>query len=284
MKIPTSGLILLAASPIGDTEDAPPRLVRALQEAQIVAAEDTRRLLAFANRLGIRIPGRIVSFHEHNEAARAAELVAAARDGAFVVVITDAGMPSVSDPGYRVVQTAISDDVRVSVLPGPSAALTALAISGLPTDRFTFEGFLPRKAGERERALTALIGDPRTMVFFESPRRVGETLAAMAQVLGARRPAAVCRELTKTHEEVLRGTLAELAEATAGGVLGEVTIVVGGAAGPGADLDEATREVIELARAGLRLKEAAAHVAGRSGLKARDLYQRALEARGDSDS
>lgn len=280
MNIPTAGTVLLAATPIGDTSDAPPRLLAALQEAEIVAAEDTRRLLALAARLGIRIPGRIVSLHEHNEQARAAELVEAAKGGAFVVVVTDAGMPSVSDPGYRLVRAAIDDDVRVSVLPGPSAALTALAISGLPTDRFAFEGFLPRKDGERSRALAALAHDPRTLIFFESPRRVGETLAAMADAFGPERPAAVCRELTKTYEEVRRGTVAELAAAFEGGVLGEVSIVVGGAPAADADAAGAVEEVLALADLGVRLKDAAAHVASRSGLKSRDLYQAAIEQRG----
>nr|NLD40288.1 16S rRNA (cytidine(1402)-2'-O)-methyltransferase [Actinomycetales bacterium] len=281
VNIPTDGTVLLAATPIGDTEDAPPRLRHALQDADVVAAEDTRRLLDLASRLGIRIGGRIVSLHEHNEAARAAEVVAAAAEGQFVVVVTDAGMPTVSDPGYRVVRTAIEEGVRVSVLPGPSAALTALAISGLPTDRFAFEGFLPRKDGERDRALEALARDPRTLIFFESPRRVPVTLAAMARAFGAERPAAVCRELTKTYEEVLRGTLDELATATEGGVLGEVSIVVGGASEERADLAEAAGEVAALVALGVRMKDAAAHVAGRTGLSTRELYQRALLDRDD---
>ncbi len=282
MNIPTAGLILLAATPIGDTADAPPRLLAALQEADVVAAEDTRRLLALAGRLGIRIPGRIVSLHEHNEQARAAELIAAAAEGKFVVVVSDAGMPTVSDPGYRLVRSAIDAGARISILPGPSAALTALAASGLPTDRFTFEGFLPRKAGDQAKALAALAADPRTMIFFESPRRVGETLAAMATAFGPERPAAVCRELTKTYEEVLRGPLSELAAATKDGVLGEVTLVVAGAPAGDSDLGSAAAEVVTLAELGLRLKGAAGHVAARTGLSSRDLYQRALELQGKS--
>lgn len=282
MNIPTAGLILLAATPIGDTADAPPRLLAALQEADVVAAEDTRRLLALAGRLGIRIPGRIVSLHEHNEQARAAELIAAAAEGKFVVVVSDAGMPTVSDPGYRLVRSAIDAGARISILPGPSAALTALAASGLPTDRFTFEGFLPRKAGDQAKALAALAADPRTMIFFESPRRVGETLAAMATAFGPERPAAVCRELTKTYEEVLRGPLSELAAATKDGVLGEVTLVVAGAPAGDSDLGSAAAEVVTLAELGLRLKDAAGHVAARTGLSSRDLYQRALELQGKS--
>lgn len=278
MTTETSSLILLAATPIGDTADAPPRLVEALTTADIVAAEDTRRLLGLANRLGIRIGGRIVSLYEHNEAARAAEVVEAAAGGAFVVVVTDAGMPTVSDPGFRLVRAAIDAGVRVSVLPGPSAALAALAVSGLPTDRFAFEGFPPRRDGDRDRAFEALAADPRTLIFFESPRRVGETLASMARALGDDREAAVCRELTKTHEEVLRGTLADLAEQCRDGVLGEVTLVVAGAPeGEGADLGEAVTEVVALANLGVRLKDAAAHVAARTGLKKNELYAKALD-------
>lgn len=279
VNIPTEGTVLLAATPIGDTEDAPARLLRALQEADLVAAEDTRRLLDLAGRLGIRIEGRIISLHEHNETARAAEIVAAADEGQFVVVVTDAGMPSVSDPGYRLVRTAIEEGVRISILPGPSAALTALAISGLPTDRFAFEGFLPRKDGERDRMLASLARDPRTLIFFESPRRVPATLAAMGRVFGDDRPAAVCRELTKIHEEVIRGSLADLITVTEGGVLGEVSIVVGGASEKGADLAEGAEEVAELVGYGVRLKDATAHVSRRTGLSARELYQRVIEDR-----
>lgn len=279
VNIPTDGLILLAGTPIGDVEDAPPRLITALTDADIVAAEDTRRLVALAQRLGIRIPGTITSLYEHNEADRAAELVEQALDGKFIVVVTDAGMPTVSDPGYRLVSAAIDAGARVSVLPGPSAVLTALAASGLPTDRFAFEGFLPRKDGERDRFLEPLASDPRTLIFFESPRRVGPTVAAMARAFGDDRPAVVARELTKTHEEVLRGTLGELAVQVADGVLGEVTIVVAGAkqaeAGA-ADLDAAVADVEELVELGVRRKDAAAFVAKRAGLKTKALYDASL--------
>lgn len=281
MHLPTAGLVLLAATPIGDDSDAPPRLVEALAAADVVAAEDTRRLLNLAGRLGIRIPGRIVSLHEHNEQVRAAELVEIAAGGGFVVVVSDAGMPTVSDPGYRLVQSAVDGGVRVSALPGPSAVLTALAVSAIPTDRFCFEGFLPRKPGERRTALAALADEPRTMVFFESPRRVGETLADMAAVLGGERRAALARELTKTHEEIRRGTLAELAAGAEGGVLGEVTLVVAGAPERQADAESAVREVLDLAGAGMRLKDAAGHVAARTGLARNELYRLALEARAE---
>ena len=279
MHLPTSGLVLLAATPIGDDADAPPRLIEALTTANVVAAEDTRRLLNLAGRLGITIPGKIVSLHEHNEAARADELVADAHAGGFVVVVSDAGMPTVSDPGFRLGQAAVDGGVRVSALPGPSAVLTALAVAGIPTDRFCFEGFVPRKPGERRKALAALADEPRTMVFFESPRRVGETLQDMVEAFGPERPAALARELTKVHEEVRRGTLADLAAGAAGGVLGEVTLVVAGAPARTADADAAVEEVLALASSGMRLKDAAAHVAARTGLARNELYRRALAAR-----
>ncbi|MEE6295739.1 16S rRNA (cytidine(1402)-2'-O)-methyltransferase [Georgenia wangjunii] len=273
------GRILLAATPIGDVEDAPPRLRRLLAEADVVAAEDTRRTLALATRLGIRVPGKLVSYHEHNERERAPRLVEAARGGATVLVVSDAGMPAVSDPGYRLVRAAIDGGVPVSVLPGPSAVLTALAISGLATDRFCFEGFLPRKPGERDRALRALAAEPRTMVFFESTHRLAVTLEAMAAAFGAERPAAVCRELTKTYEEVRRGPLAELASWAAGGVRGEITVVVAGMPVGAARVEDHVAEVRARADAGERLKDAAAAVAEATGLSKRDLYEAALAAR-----
>ncbi len=222
-------LLVLAGTPIGDSSDASPGLIEALTTADVVAAEDTRRLRALLSRLGVTTTARIVSYFEGNEAARTPELVAAMTDGATVVVATDAGMPSVSDPGYRIVVAAIAAGVRVTAVPGPSAVLTALAVSGLPVDRFCFEGFLPRKAGERSRRLSELAGEQRTMVFFEAPHRTAEMLTAAAEVLGADRPSVVCRELTKRYEEIIRGGLAELADWATGGVRGEVTIVIGGA-------------------------------------------------------
>ena len=239
--------MVLAATPIGDPDDAPPRLARLLGEADVVAAEDTRRLRRLAAALGVELRGRLVSYHEHNEQVRSADLVAAAAGGAIVLVVTDAGMPSVSDPGLRVVRAAVEAGVSVTAVPGPSAVLTALALSGLATDRFCFEGFLPRKPGERRRALEALAGERRTMVFFEAPHRVAATLADMAEVLGPDRPAALCRELTKTYEEVRREPLAVLAAGAAGGVLGEITLVVAGAPAPAAvtDVGELVPAVLE---------------------------------------
>jgi 16S rRNA (cytidine1402-2'-O)-methyltransferase len=274
-----AGVVVLAATPIGDVDDAPPRLRTLLAEADVVAAEDTRRLHGLLGRLGIRPAGRIVSYHEHNEARRADELVAEAAAGARVLVVSDAGMPSVSDPGYRVVRAAIDAGVRVTVLPGPSAVLTALAVSGLASDRFTFEGFAPRKPGERARWLAGLRDEPRTMVLFESPHRTAETLAAMAEAFGPDRQAAVCRELTKTYEEVRRGGVAELARWAADGVRGEVTIVVAGAPPRAADPAVAVAEVLERVAAGERLKEVVTEVATAVGLGRRELYEAALAAR-----
>ena len=276
-----SGLLLLAGTPIGDPQDAPPRLAAALTTADVVAAEDTRRLARLTAALGVVPSGRVLSYHEHNELRRTPELVAELVGGATVVVVTDAGMPSVSDPGFRLVQAAVEAGVRVSAVPGPSAVLTALAVSGLPVDRFCFEGFLPRKAGERARALAALAGERRTMVFFEAPHRLAATLEALAEAFGAERPVAVCRELTKTYEEIVRGPVAEaLAWARAGEVRGEVTLVVQGApeAEP-ADPASLVPEVQLLCDGGRRLKEAVAEVAERHGVPKRELYAAALAAR-----
>ena len=186
-----AGVLVLAGTPIGDPADASPRLAAELASADIVAAEDTRRLSRLASAIGVKVAGRVVSYHEHNEAARTDDLVEAIRGGARVLLVTDAGMPSVSDPGYRLVAAVVAGGLRVTSAPGPSAVLTALAVSGLPVDRFCFEGFLPRKAGERARALAALADEPRTMLFFEAPHRLGVTLAAMAGAFGPDRPAAV---------------------------------------------------------------------------------------------
>lgn len=276
----TPGVLVLAGTPIGDVSDASPALVRALTEADVIAAEDTRRLRILLSRLGIETSERIVSYFDGNEVARTPELVSALVEGATVVVATDAGMPSVSDPGYRVVVAAVAAGIRVTAVPGPSAVLTALAVSGLPVDRFCFEGFLPRKAGERGRRLAELARESRTMVFFEAPHRTAEMLGAAAEVLGADRPGVVCRELTKTYEEVVRGGLGELAAWADGGVRGEVTIVVGGAPASGEDeLAAAVTRVQALVADGVRLKEAVADVAAASGVRKNALYDAALAAR-----
>ncbi|MBB1494067.1 16S rRNA (cytidine(1402)-2'-O)-methyltransferase [Propioniciclava sp. MC1595] len=274
-----TGVLVLAATPIGDVADASPAMVAALVEADVIAAEDTRRLRDLCRRLGVETTARVVSYFDGNEASRVGVLMDALRAGERVVVATDAGMPSVSDPGFRVVQAAIAEGIRVTAVPGPSAVLTALAVSGLPTDRFCFEGFVSRKAGERSRALAALAREERTMVFFEAPHRLADFLADARDALGEERPAAVCRELTKTYEEVVRGTLAELAQWATGEVRGEITVVVAGATGPAGSVEDAVAEVLARVEAGERFKSAVAEVASASGLAKNELYEAALAAR-----
>lgn len=228
-----AGVLTLAAVPIGRVEDAPARLLEELKSADVIAAEDTRRLRRLAGALGVRLAGRVTSYYDVIEAQRAAELVAELQAGRNVLVVTDAGMPGISDPGYRLVSAAAAAGIRVTAVPGPSAVTTALAVSGLPTDRFCFEGFPPRKPGERARRFAELAADTRTQVFFESPRRLASMLAELERSHGADRAAVVCRELTKVHEEIRRGTLAELASwasegSGSGGVRGEITLVVAG--------------------------------------------------------
>jgi 16S rRNA (cytidine1402-2'-O)-methyltransferase len=276
-----AGRLVLAATPIGNSEDASAHLRRLLAEADVVAAEDTRRLRALAARLGVTVGGRVVSYYEHNEAARADELLEVVAGGGTVVVVTDAGMPSVSDPGFRLVAAAVRAGVTVTSAPGPSAVLTALALSGLATDRFCFEGFPPRKPGERARALADLADERRTMVFFEAPHRVGDLLEAMVEAFGPDRRAAVCRELTKTYEEVLRDSLAGLvAWSRAGEVRGEIVVVVAGSERAQLSTADLVAEVLARADAGERLKEAVAEVATAAGVAKRDLYAAALAARG----
>lgn len=273
---PEGGVLVLAATPIGHADDAPPRLAAELAAADVIAAEDTRRLHRLANQLGVELGGRVTSYFEGNETARTPQLLEALQSGERVVLVTDAGMPSVSDPGYRLVAAAVEADIRVTSVPGPSAVLTALAVSGLPVDRFCFEGFLPRKAGERARRLAELGGEQRTMVFFEAPHRTETALAAMATAFGDDRAAAVCRELTKTHEEVRRGSLAALVQWAGDGVRGEVTIVVAGAepsAEVASDPDSLRAAVADLEESGMRRKDAIAAVAAQAGLPKRDVYQ-----------
>ena len=272
-----TGVLVLAGTPIGDVADASPRLRTELAGADVIAAEDTRRFRALLQRMGVTTSARVVSYFEGNEAARTPELVQALLEGSRVLVATDAGMPSVSDPGFRLVSAAVEAGIRVTAVPGPSAVLTALAVSGLPVDRFCFEGFLSRKAGERVRQLARLADEPRTMVFFEAPHRTAETLAAMVEAFGAGRPGAVCRELTKTYEEVVRGSVSELAAWAAEQVRGEVTLVVAGAPERVVDLGSAAAEVASLVAAGARLKPAVAEVAERDGIARNALYAAALE-------
>ena len=269
-------MIILAATPIGNLGDASPRLVAALEAAGTVAAEDTRVAAQLMRALGVVNRPRLVPLHEHNEVERSARLVEEARE-ADLLVLTDAGMPTVSDPGFVLVRAAVATGVEVTVIPGPSAVLAALAVSGLPTDRFAFEGFVPRKG--RRAALAAVAADPRTLVFFESPHRLADSLADAAAAFGADRPAAVCRELTKLHEEVARGPLGELAERFAEGARGEIVLVVAGAPATPPSLDDALAEVLALTAEGVGLRDAASRVAAETGASRRALYEAALRAR-----
>jgi len=282
----TIGRIVMAATPLGNMEDASPRLVHLLKTADIVAAEDTRRLRRLAAGLGLTIGGKVLSYHDANERERAVELVDAALAGAVVALVTDAGMPSVSDPGYRVVAEAVLRGVPVTAAPGPSAVLMALAVSGLPVDRFCFEGFLPRKGGERSARIADLVGEPRTMVFFEAPHRLEVMLQALVDGLGTDRQGAVCRELTKTYEEVKRGTLAELALWAAEGVRGECTVVVTGAslqerqAARGLILPaDWVAEVRRREGTGQDRKAAIADVAREAGIGRREVYDAVVQAK-----
>ena len=267
-------MIILAATPIGNLGDASRRLVEALENAEVIASEDTRTTIHLMRALGVENRPRLIAIHEHNESEKAAEIVALARE-TDVLVLTDAGMPAISDPGFPLVAAAAAAGVTVTALPGPSAVLTALAVSGLPTDRFTFEGFLPRKS--RVAYFAALAREERTMVFFESPNRLPAALADLASALGADRRVVVCRELTKLHEEVRRGTAAEVAAYFAEGARGEICIVVEGAAPATSDLPTGIAQVRALVAGGLRLKEAASEVAEQTGLSKRDLYEGALK-------
>ena len=277
---PPLGELVIAGVPLGNPGDASARLRSALEAADVIAAEDTRRLRRLAADLDVHLGGRIVSYFEANEATRTPELVADLQAGSRVLLVTDAGMPSISDPGYRLVVAALTADVPVTCLPGPSAVTTALALSGLPVDRFCFEGFLPRRSGARSARLSELATEPRTMVFFEAPHRLGECLGALSAAFGESRPAAVCRELTKTYEEVRRGPLSELVTWAADGVRGEITIVVGGAQLVAASFDAASLAdlVSDALDAGMARKEAIAAVASRTGASRRDVFD-ALVAR-----
>jgi 16S rRNA (cytidine1402-2'-O)-methyltransferase len=272
-------VLKLAATPIGNLGDASSRLREVLEAAEVICAEDTRTAQRLLAGLGIENRPRLIAVHDHNEKQKAAEVAALAATRE-VVLLSDAGMPTVSDPGYAVVAEAVAQGVELTVIPGPSAVVTALALAGLPTDRFTFEGFVPRKSGERASAFGALAGERRTMVFFEAPTRLAATLADMGAAFGGDRRAAVCRELTKLHEEVVRGGLAELSAWAEAGVRGECVVVVAGAVPVSVSLEDAVARVVELDRAGTRLKDAATAVAAETGLASRDLYQAALARRG----
>ncbi|MFM7029845.1 MAG: 16S rRNA (cytidine(1402)-2'-O)-methyltransferase [Micrococcales bacterium] len=271
-------MLILAATPIGNLSDASPRLVEHLTNAKYIAAEDTRTLHKLAMALGIKLQAKTYSLHEHNEGERSAQLVelAATED---VLVVSDAGMPTVSDPGFQLVRACVAAGVDVTVIPGPSAVLAALAVSGLPTDRFSFEGFIPRKQGERERFWKALAAESRTMVFFESPHRIQESLEAAAQILGRDRQATVSRELTKKFEQTVRGTLEELAEWAKTEPRGEMVVVVAGAEQLQQEAIDVVGRVLELVAAGSPLKPAVAEVAEQARVSKSELYDLVLRER-----
>ncbi|MGY2064524.1 16S rRNA (cytidine(1402)-2'-O)-methyltransferase [Blastococcus sp. SYSU DS0619] len=277
-----SGRLVLGGAPLGQPGDVGPRLRAAMATADVLACEDTRRLHRLAADLEVTFTGRVVTFHESVERARLPGLLAALTEGRTVLLLTDAGMPSVSDPGYTLVRAAIDAGVDVTSVPGPSAVITALAVSGLPVDRFCFEGFLPRKGGERRSRFASLADERRTMVFFESPHRLADALTDAAAVLGDDRPAAVCRELTKTHEEIRRGGLAELAAWAADGVRGEITLVVAGAPERAVELSpaELAAEVAAEEAAGATRKDAIRAVVERTGLPRRTVYDAVVAAKG----
>jgi len=277
----TAGRLLIGATPLGQPSDASTRLVRALGSADVIAAEDTRRVRVLAQALEVRLAGRVVSVFDQNEASRVPALLDDIRAGATVLLVSDAGMPMISDPGYRLVTACVEAQLPVQCLPGPSAVTTALAVAGLPADRFCFEGFAPRKRSARKTWLAGLAAEQRTCVFFESPRRLSDCLRDAVDVLGPDRRAAVCRELTKTHEEVVRGTLSELADWAADGVLGEISVVLAGVT-PSADPESLVEEVNRLVGAGMRVKDACAQVveATAGAPSKRELYDAVLRSRG----
>ena len=278
MTVPA--VLMIAATPLGNVGDASMRLVDALASSDVIAAEDTRRLHRLARDLGVTLSAEVVSLHDSVEEGRAKKLVERLQRGESVLVVSDAGMPLVSDPGYRLVRACLDAGIEVSVLPGPSAVLAALAVSGLPVDRFCFEGFLPRKPGERRRRIDELAGERRTMIFFEAPHRLAEAMKALAEGLGDDRPAAICRELTKTYEEVRRGTLADLRDGL-GEVRGEITLVVGGATGANRSGDPQSWAADVAAREGegMDRRTAIAAVARDSGVSRRDVYDAVVRAK-----
>jgi 16S rRNA (cytidine1402-2'-O)-methyltransferase len=279
----STGRLLIGATPLGQPSDASARLAKAFASADVIAAEDTRRVRTLAQALEVKPSGKVVSLYDANEASRVPALVDQIQAGATVLLVSDAGMPLISDPGYRLVAACIDAGVQVRCLPGPSAVTTALAVSGLPSEKFCFEGFAPRKHAARVSWFTTLAAEPRTCVFFESPRRLADTLQAAVDVLGPERRAVVCRELTKTHEEVVRGTLGELAKWASDGVLGEITVVLAGASTVGAnvDLDTLVAEVNARVDTGARVKDACAQVveANPGAPSRRELYDAVLRSR-----
>jgi 16S rRNA (cytidine1402-2'-O)-methyltransferase len=275
-RMSDGGRLVVVATPIGNLDDVAPRAARTLAEADLIAAEDTRRTGRLLQHLGVSSP--MVAYHDHNEAEMTPRLVARMRGGETVALVSDAGTPGIADPGYRLIRAAVDAGIVVEAIPGPTAFVHALVVSGLPADRFAFEGFLPRKPGERDRRLAELAAEPRTLVFYVAPHRAAADLAAMRDAFGAERPAAVARELTKLHEEVIRGTLGVLAARAEEALRGELTVVVGGApvdanvASPG----ELAGHVEELVAAGLPKKEAIAEAAARARVPKRTVYDAVL--------
>ncbi|MGW0050376.1 16S rRNA (cytidine(1402)-2'-O)-methyltransferase [Nocardia cyriacigeorgica] len=279
-----SGRLVLAATPMGDIGDASQRLRDALATSDVVAAEDTRRTRSLAKALGVEISGRVVSFYDHVETARIPALLEEIESGKTVLLVTDAGMPSVSDPGYRMVAACVEAELPVTCLPGPSAVTTALALSGLPVERFCFDGFPPRKSGQRREWLRTLVAESRACVFFEAPHRLADCMADAVEILGPDRRAAVCRELTKTYEEVVRGSLAELAAWAVDGARGEITVVIEGARPSTAEPADLVAEVEARVQEGVRLKEACAEIASTTGVSRKELYDAVLAARREIDA
>lgn len=274
-------MLILAATPIGNLSDASARLIEHLGSSKFIAAEDTRTLLKLARGLGVKLDAKLFSLHEHNEAERVEQLleIAATED---VLVVSDAGMPTVSDPGFVLVRAAIEAGIEVTVIPGPSAVLAALAVSGLPTDRFSFEGFLPRKSGERKKLFQSLLQEARTMVFFESPHRIDDSLKDALTVFGPDRQATVSRELTKKFEQTVRGTIPELLEWSANPTKGELVLVIAGntsAHVSTASMEDLLEEVEQGRSEGLSLKQSVAQVADKHSLSKSDLYQQVLDSR-----
>jgi 16S rRNA (cytidine1402-2'-O)-methyltransferase len=270
---PADGRLILVGTPIGNLGDASPRMRQTIEAADVIAAEDTRRFLSLAQRLELRHTNRVISVFDHNEGHRAPELVELIAAGETVALLSDAGMPAVSDPGYRVVRACAEAGLAITSTPGPSAVLMALAVSGLPSDRFSFEGFLPRKSGQRRTLLEELKAEKRTMVFFESPHRIADTMDDFAEVIGADRPMSISRELTKTYEQTLRGTVGSLRESAAAGLRGELTLVLAGATEVETAPEDHLGEVSALVDSGVRAKDAAGQVAKRFGLSKRDVYE-----------
>ncbi|QPK94286.1 16S rRNA (cytidine(1402)-2'-O)-methyltransferase [Actinomyces sp. zg-332] len=281
---PENSPIILAATPIGNVQDASTRLIGALEQADIIAAEDTRKTLNLAKRLNIKLKAKLISCHEHNEKDRVERIVDQAINGRKVLLVTDAGMPTVSDPGLTVARYAIEKNVKYTVIPGPSAPLTALALSGISTDKFTFEGFLPRKENDLEKTLLELEFEKRTMIFFESPRRCKDTIVKMMEIFGENRKIAICRELTKIHEETIRGTIKEILENPLEDILGEVTIVLAGADKKKLDPKRYVDQVLELVSQGSKMKEAVNIVSKATGVSKNELYNVALNIKTKKDS